>query len=272
MKGLAGAAGARTLPRAARAAERLAVLRREVDRMQAILDEFLNFSRPLVPLALGHARRRRALPARWRRCTRGWRRSAASTLEVDGRRGRTARCDPRKVKQVLINLVQNALDAAPRGAAVMLQAAPARRRRRGCGCSIADRGLEPGARRAGLRARASPPRRAGSGLGLTIARALAPPARRRPARWTRASGGADGGRAAAPRRRRPRSPPGGGFGLGCGGRHEPAGHAGAGGRRRPGRPLHAARDPRVGGAGGRRGRATARRRWLRCAAAPGPRW
>ena len=85
-----------------------------------------------------------------------------------------ARCDPRKVKQVLINLVQNALDASPAGAAVDIEVQDGAGGRRGSCASSTGAGAstrplgEPG-----LRARASPPRRAGSGLGLTVARAIA---------------------------------------------------------------------------------------------------
>ena len=168
VKGLGGLL-AQALPDG-KAAERLAVLRREVDRMQSILDEFLNFSRPLVPLALGRhdvgviCQEVAALHE-------GLASERGVALEVQAG-AVAARCDPRKVKQVIINLVQNALDAAPAGTAVLVAAAAAGDG--GAQVEISDRGpgldpalggqvFDPGI--------TTKPR--GSGLGLTIARALA---------------------------------------------------------------------------------------------------
>ncbi|HLT40775.1 MAG TPA: HAMP domain-containing sensor histidine kinase, partial [Enhygromyxa sp.] len=157
-----------------KSAERMQVLRREVDRMQTILEEFLNFSRPLIPLNQRELELRELVDhvVDLHEGIAGERR-----VELRARGHARAVCDPRKVEQILINLVQNALEVAPPGTAIELEIVAGRR--------IADRPKEvrvhvrdqgPGLDQA-LRERLFEPgvtgKRDGSGLGLTIARALA---------------------------------------------------------------------------------------------------
>ncbi|HEX9052355.1 MAG TPA: HAMP domain-containing sensor histidine kinase [Anaeromyxobacter sp.] len=153
-----------------KAAERLAVLRGEVDRMQSVLDGFLDLSRPLVPLALGSCDLA-ALCRETAALHEGMGRERG--VDVVAAAGAVrVRCDPRKVKQVLINLVQNAIEASPRGATVSLEAAAAEDG--GARVRVLDRG--PGVDAAlgelvwqpGVTTKPT-----GSGLGLTIARAIA---------------------------------------------------------------------------------------------------
>ena len=167
VKGLAGLMAQHPLD--PKGAERLGVLRREVDRMQAILEEFLNFSRPLVPLTLGQV----DVSALCRDVAvlhEGMGQEAGVELRVRG--GSLAvRCDPRKVKQILVNLVQNALEATPRGAAVEIETAA---EPDAVVVRILDGGPGPATELgeqvfdAGVTTKSC-----GSGLGLTISRALA---------------------------------------------------------------------------------------------------
>lgn len=149
--------------------ERVGVLRQEVDRMQAILDEFLNFSRPLVPLSMVEADLAE-LCADVVALHEGIARDRDVTLAISGDAPVWVRGDPRKLRQVLINLVQNAIDASPprthveiapraNGADAIVEV---RDRGPGIAVSVADRAWEPGVTT----------KETGSGLGLPVARAL----------------------------------------------------------------------------------------------------
>jgi signal transduction histidine kinase len=161
IKGL-GALLARDLP-PGKPQERLSVLRGEVDRMQLILEEFLTFSRPLVPTVVVPTDLR-ALADEVATLHEGWGRRVAVTGAG------LATVDPRKTRQILINLVQNALEAAPADPRVRVHV-------RGgdpCVVTVDDDGPGPdqalGERLfdAGVTTKTT-----GNGLGLTIARSLA---------------------------------------------------------------------------------------------------
>jgi signal transduction histidine kinase len=148
--------------------ERLTVLRREVDRMQGVLDDFLNFSRPLVPLSIVMCDLA-TVSAEVTALHEGLARDRGVSLAVEAG-SVDVRCDPRKVKQILINLVQNAIDATPEGEAITIAV---RSTDDGAAVRVSDRGSGVDAGLGDVFEPGITSKTGGSGLGLTIARALA---------------------------------------------------------------------------------------------------
>ena len=106
-------------PESERTQERLAVVASEISRMETILNEYLSFSRPLEDLkpdALDLA----ALARDVLDVLAGRADHAGVTLELEGG-ATTVRGDARRLKEALINLVSNAIEATPHGGRVVLR-------------------------------------------------------------------------------------------------------------------------------------------------------
>ncbi len=153
----------------AKARDHVRILRTEVDRMRKVVAELLDFSRPVSPLD----RKAHDLEPLLREIVALYEGACAErglTIELVCRGSTEAEVDKRKIRTVLVNLVQNALEASPVDGRVAIEVAGKRDRVSiavrdsgpGLDPEIGERVLEPG-----VTTKAE-----GSGLGLTIARTL----------------------------------------------------------------------------------------------------
>ncbi len=154
----------------AKTSERLAIVAQEADRLQAIVDGFLGFTRGLDDLRVA-----RIVPYEVARElvvlleTRA--EEAGVSIEVLGDERAEVMADARKLRQALLNVVLNAMQASPRGSAVTV--AIARTSPDTVRIRVIDRGT--GMTAAVLERIRKPyftTRTGGSGLGVAIARAL----------------------------------------------------------------------------------------------------
>jgi signal transduction histidine kinase len=151
-------------------AERLAIVAAEADRLQGIVDGFLSFSRGLDDLQLGpvvpHALGRELVLLLETRAA-----DVGVNLEVKGSEELVLNADGRKLRQALLNLVLNAMQASPSGETVTIEVAKC------CGgaacIKVIDRGqgmtVEVLER---IRKPYFTTREGGTGLGVAVARGL----------------------------------------------------------------------------------------------------
>jgi len=169
ISGLAGLL-ARKLPEASQESERMSVLLGEVKRMGHILDEFLNFSRPSEGLAVSDVAAAR-LVHEVVALHEGEAAQRRVRLVAEVATEATMHADPRKLKQVLVNLVQNALEASPPGATVIVRLVDAGRDAVAIEIEDEGGGLDP-AIVGRLFSAGATTKPAGTGLGLVIARGI----------------------------------------------------------------------------------------------------
>lgn len=170
VRGLAGLLG-RRFPRDSRQARQVDVMVEELMRMGRILDELFTFSRPFGRMNVetaSAAEIARDLVLLWE----GQAEARGLALELNDEAEGTLRCDPSRVRQLLSNLMQNALDATPAGGRIQVEVATPPGG--GAVFRVIDSGV--GLRddvRGRLFTRGATTKTAGSGLGLVIARSIA---------------------------------------------------------------------------------------------------
>ena len=150
--------------------ERLDVMLREIGRMRTVLDEFRSFSRPLSGLKLERVDLTRLITDL---VLLNEGSSDAAQIEL---RAPTPSpeivCDPHKVKQALLNLLQNSLDAIGGNGRIEVEVAP----QDDAGVEIRVRDSGPGLSpeiAAQLFTPGLTTKDAGSGIGLVVARSIA---------------------------------------------------------------------------------------------------
>ncbi len=162
---------ARKQPEGGREAEQMAVLQGEVRRMALIVEEFLNFSRPVQALAVREVPLAPLL-AEVVVLHEGLALARGVALQTECEPELQCACDSRKIRQILGNLVGNAIEASATGQVVRLRAVAQGETHvaltvedDGAGLSdpVRSRLFTPGATSKAL----------GSGLGLVIAKAIA---------------------------------------------------------------------------------------------------
>lgn len=170
IQGLAGLM-VRTLPEGERSAEQAGILLREARRMGGIVEELSSFARPARGLAVRRVDPT-ALAADVLALHEGLAAQRAIELRLETSATAGVAADPRKLTQVLVNLIQNALDAAPARGRVVLRVVP--REDGGVTFTVDDDGpgLAPEMRDR-LFVPGATTKAAGNGLGLRIARAIA---------------------------------------------------------------------------------------------------
>lgn len=151
-------------------AERLGVLRQEIDRMATTVDELLALNRPLSPLRTEAIDLREEVAQIVALHEGIAARQDKRVVHLEGPEVR-ASVDTRKLKKMLVNLIQNALDAAPRGSSVTVEISTTDP---WVDVAVTDGGPGlPEAMAARVFDTGVTTKAEGSGLGLPISRALA---------------------------------------------------------------------------------------------------